>query len=80
MKYLHEIVLKRQTPVLSIAGNHDSPGRLNFGSKLMKEAGLHMVGQLTKEPKPVILKDVYGEVHFHLIPYTDPSQVRHIIR
>ncbi|MDI2587451.1 exonuclease SbcCD subunit D [Psychrobacillus sp. NEAU-3TGS] len=76
---LAEIVLKRHTPVLSIAGNHDSPGRLNFGSKLMKETGLHIVGQLTKEPKPVILKDAYGEVCFHLIPYTDPSQVRHIL-
>lgn len=76
---LAEIVLKRQIPVLSIAGNHDSPGRLNFGSKLMKETGLHIVGQLTNEPKPVILKDAYGDVYFHLIPYTDPSQVRHIL-
>ena len=76
---LAEIVLKRHTPVLSIAGNHDSPGRLNFGSKLMKETGLHIVGQLTKELKPVILEDAYGEVCFHLIPYTDPSQVRYIL-
>ena len=29
---LAEIVLKRHTPVLCISGNHDSPGRLNFGS------------------------------------------------
>ncbi|QFF97436.1 exonuclease SbcCD subunit D [Psychrobacillus glaciei] len=75
---LAEIVLKRHTPVLSIAGNHDSPGRLNFGSMLMKETGLHIVGQLTKELKPVILQDEFGEVHFHLIPYADPSQVRHL--
>ncbi|WP_391118921.1 exonuclease SbcCD subunit D [Psychrobacillus sp. L3] len=75
---LAEIVLKRNTPVLSIAGNHDSPGRLNFGSMLMKETGLHIVGQLTKELKPVILQDEFGEVYFHLIPYTDPSQVRHL--
>ncbi len=76
---LAEIILKRHTPVLSIAGNHDSPGRLNFGSKLLKEAGLHIVGQLTKEPKAVILNDKYGEVHFHLIPYADPSLVRHVL-
>ncbi|MFJ7972649.1 exonuclease SbcCD subunit D [Psychrobacillus sp. NPDC096389] len=76
---LAEIILKRHTPVLSIAGNHDSPGRLNFGSKLLKEAGLHIVGQLTKEPKAVILNDEYGEVHFHLIPYADPSLVRHVL-
>ncbi|WP_144510572.1 exonuclease SbcCD subunit D [Bacillus sp. FJAT-22090] len=75
---LAEIVLKRKTPVLSIAGNHDSPSRLNFGSKLMQETGLHIVGRLSKEPKTVILNDKYGEVHFHLVPYTDPSQVRYL--
>ncbi|MEI4771571.1 exonuclease SbcCD subunit D [Psychrobacillus sp. FJAT-51614] len=75
---LAEIVLKRKTPVLSIAGNHDSPARLNFGSKLMKDSGLYIVGQLNKELKSIILNDEYGEVHFHLIPYADPSQVRHL--
>lgn len=76
---LAEIVLKRNIPVLSIAGNHDSPGRLNFGSKLMKETGLHIVGQLHKEFEPIILNDEFGEVHFHLIPYADPSQVRQLL-
>lgn len=76
---LADIVLKRKTPVLSIAGNHDSPGRLNFGSNIMKETGLHIVGQLTKELKSVIINDSHGEVEFHLIPYMDPSQVRYIL-
>ncbi|MCZ8540855.1 exonuclease SbcCD subunit D [Psychrobacillus psychrodurans] len=72
-----EIVLKRKTPLLTIAGNHDSPGRLNFGSKLMKETGLHIVGQLSRNMQTIILNDTYGEVHFHLVPYADPSQVRY---
>lgn len=75
---LAEIVMKRHTPVLCISGNHDSPGRLNFGSTLMKETGLHIVGQLTKDLKSVALKDDFGEVEFHLIPYADPSQVRYL--
>ncbi|MEK3979343.1 exonuclease SbcCD subunit D [Psychrobacillus sp. FSL K6-2836] len=74
-----EIVLKRKTPLLSIAGNHDSPGRLNFGSNLMKETGLHIVGQLSRNIQSVILNDTYGEVHFHLVPYADPSQVRYLL-
>jgi len=74
-----EIVLKRNTPLLTIAGNHDSPGRLNFGSKLMKETGLHMVGQLSRNMQSVILNDKHGEVHFHLVPYADPSQVRYLL-
>ena len=36
------------------------------------------MGQLNKDLKSVILKDEFGEVHFHLIPYADPSQVRYL--
>ncbi|ETT86523.1 exonuclease SbcCD subunit D [Viridibacillus sp. FSL R5-0477] len=73
-----EIVLKRHIPLISIAGNHDSPGRLHFGSQLMKESGLHIVGNLDDKLSPVVLTDEFGEVHFHLIPYADPSQVRYV--
>ena len=72
------IVLELKTPVLAIAGNHDSPSRLDFGSKIMKNNGLHMVGNLSKDLQPIILHDEYGEIHFHLIPYSDPSIVRNI--
>ncbi|MBD1223812.1 exonuclease SbcCD subunit D [Virgibacillus halodenitrificans] len=73
---LDTIVLKLKTPILAIAGNHDSPSRLNFGSKIMRDNGCHIVGNFTSEPKPVVLHDEHGEVHFHLIPYCDPSVVR----
>jgi DNA repair protein SbcD/Mre11 len=75
---LGKIVLQLNIPVLAIAGNHDSPSRLDFGSKIMRENGLYIVGQLSKHNKPVVLKDKHGEVHFHLIPYCDPSVVRNV--
>src|SRR5690625_2313017 len=75
-RVLDEIVLDLQTPVLAIAGNHDSPSRLHFGSKIMNEKGFHVVGLLDKDQSPVVLQDQFGEVHFHLIPYSDPSMVR----
>lgn len=75
---LAELVLKTNTPVLCIAGNHDSPGRIQFGSQLMRASGLHMVGHLTKEFAPVVLNDEFGEVHFHLVPFAEPSQVKHL--
>lgn len=75
---LDTIVLELGIPVLAIAGNHDSPSRLDFGSKLMEKNGYHIVGQLTEELEPVILHDEHGEVHFHLVPYCDPSVVRTI--
>ena len=74
---LAKIVLELQTPVFAVAGNHDSPGRLNFGSRLMKNNGIHIVGQMNGEHEPIILQDAFGPVHVHLIPYADPSQVRY---
>ena len=26
----------------------------------------------------MVLRDRFGEVHFHLVPYADPAQVRHV--
>jgi DNA repair protein SbcD/Mre11 len=75
---LETIVLKLKTPVLAVAGNHDSPSRLHFGSKIMKNNGYHIIGQISNPLEPIILHDEYGEVHFHLVPYADPSVVRHV--
>ncbi|MFC5558843.1 exonuclease SbcCD subunit D [Ureibacillus thermophilus] len=77
---LEEIVLKRKVPVLSIAGNHDSPTRLEFGSRLMKESGLYIVGEVDYQLEPIILQDEFGEVHFHLIPFAEPSTVRNVFQ
>lgn len=76
---LETIVLKLNTPVIAVSGNHDSPGRLNFGSRMMKSNGYHITGQLKREQEPVVLEDEFGEVYFHLVPYADPSQVRHVL-
>lgn len=76
---LAKIVLELKTPVLAVAGNHDSPGRLNFGSRIMKMNGIHIAGHVQKHHELVVLKDEHGEVHFHLVPYTDPSLVRYAL-
>lgn len=77
---LAEIVLKRKVPVLSISGNHDSPTRLQFGSKLMRKSGLYIKGELDDKLEPIILQDEYGEVHFHLVPFAEPSTVKHVFQ
>lgn len=77
-KILKKIIVDLKTPVLAIAGNHDSPGRLQFGSEFMRENGYYIAGQMTKEIEPVVLQDEYGEVHFHLVPFADPSIVRNL--
>lgn len=77
---LEKMVIDLGTPVLAVAGNHDSPDRIHFGSGLMKKQGLHIAGQYQYPYEPVVLHDEHGEVHFHLIPYADPSIVRHILQ
>lgn len=77
---LAQLVLTMKTPVLAIAGNHDSPGRIDFASDLLRASGLHMVGHLKNDYAPVILHDEYGAVHFHLIPFAEPSQVKHLFQ
>ncbi|WP_240416379.1 exonuclease SbcCD subunit D [Paenibacillus periandrae] len=72
---LERIVIGLNTPVLAISGNHDSPDRLDFATTMMEAQGLHLSGQL--KGKPVILRDEHGEVHFHLVPYADPAQIRY---
>lgn len=73
------IVIDLQTPVLAIAGNHDSPDRLDFATRIMEDRGLHLVGQLKPDLRPVVLNDEHGEVHVYLVPYADPAHVRHIL-
>jgi len=75
---LSELVLELKIPVIAVAGNHDSPSRLHFGSTIMEQNGYHIAGQFEKNRKPVVLQDEFGEVHFHLVPYCDPSVVRTI--
>ena len=77
---LRRILLDLKTPVIAIAGNHDSPGRLDFATKLMQANGLFLTGHLNSSFEPVILNDEYGEVHFHRIPYAEPGVVRHILQ
>lgn len=75
---LREIVKQRKTKVIAIAGNHDSNERLQFGSDLLKDSGLFLIGTLQNPCEKIICQDVFGEVHFYPIPYMDPEMVAEI--
>ncbi|NLI68592.1 MAG: exonuclease SbcCD subunit D [Bacilli bacterium] len=77
-EFLDEVVLSLNIPVIAIAGNHDSPSRLEFGSRLMQEKGFYITGQLDKKFQPIILEDEFGPVHFYPVPYFDLGTVRHL--
>ncbi|WP_276356358.1 exonuclease SbcCD subunit D [Cohnella caldifontis] len=77
---LKTIVLDLKTPVLAVSGNHDSPSRLQFGSRIMEAAGLHLAGEFAYPFKQAALEDEFGPVYFHLVPYADPSAVRQTLQ
>ncbi|RUS48614.1 exonuclease SbcCD subunit D [Cohnella sp. AR92] len=79
-RVLKTIVLDLKTPVLAVSGNHDSPSRLNFGSGIMRAAGLHIAGEFAPPFEPVTLSDEHGPVQFYLVPFADPATVRQALQ
>lgn len=73
---LTQIVIELKVPVIIIAGNHDSPERLSFGSRLLESAGLTVRGPLTTDCNPVLIEDNHGTVAIYPVPYSEPPVVR----
>jgi DNA repair protein SbcD/Mre11 len=73
---LERVVVGLEVPVLMIAGNHDSPDRLEFGAPLLSSRGLHVRGTLAPDAGTVVLHDEHGPVDFFLLPYAEPPLVR----
>jgi exonuclease SbcD len=75
---LSELVIELGTPTVVIAGNHDSPDRLDFGARILREQGLHVFSKPRPEPGVVTVEDEHGPVHIAGLPYTEPPQARHV--
>lgn len=66
---------KSEMKVFMISGNHDSPERLEFGSRIMGKHRIHIVGDYKGEIPKVTLVDDFGKIHIHLMPYLKPIMV-----
>lgn len=75
---LVKICMEMKVPVILISGNHDSAERLRFGAKQLRQAGLHILGDIAKVTEPVIIPSTTGDVAFYGIPYNDPEMVRNL--
>lgn len=73
---LSQLVLDIQVPTFVIAGNHDSPERLGFGSRLLRERGLHISGTLGQGLACSQVRDAHGPVHIVPLPFAVPEVVR----
>ena len=67
---------RRNLDVFVISGNHDSPERIAFGSRLLEETGIHLSPVYGGRVEPVTLEDEFGPVDFYLLPFVKPIHVR----
>jgi len=63
---------KYKKNVLMISGNHDQEDKLNFGSKILSNDGIHIVTHVKDSLKPIIIDDV----NFYLLPFVNKYDVR----
>ena len=64
---------RRGLPVFAVSGNHDSPERLGFGSRIMRRSGVTIAGSFRGAPEHVTLSDEYGPVNIWLQPFLRPA-------
>ena len=63
---------KYKKKVLMISGNHDQEDKLNFGSKILSNDGIHIVSHVKDSLKPIIIDDV----NFYLLPFVNKYDVK----
>lgn len=68
---------ERALSVFVISGNHDSPERVAFASRLIAHSGVYLSPVYRGEVEPIVLNDAYGEIAFYLLPFVKPVHVRH---
>ena len=62
--------------VFVISGNHDSPERIAFGSRLMDASGIYLSPVYDGTVTPVSLHDTYWVVDVYMLPFIKPAHVR----
>jgi exonuclease SbcD len=67
---------ERVRKVFVISGNHDSPERMAFGGRLMKESGVCLAPVYHGQVLPVVMEDDFGPVYFYMLPFVKPVHVR----
>ncbi len=67
---------RRSLRVFVISGNHDSPERMSFGSRLMDRSGIHISQVYNGDIVPFTMRDEHGEVKLYLLPFIKPAHVR----
>ena len=67
---------RRRLQVFIISGNHDSPERIAFGSRIMDASGIHLSPVYDGGVVPFKLQDSHGDVNVYMLPFVKPGHVR----
>ena len=67
---------KMELNVFVISGNHDSPERIAFASRLIEKSGIYMSPVYAGEVKPITMTDEFGELDVYMLPFIKPAHVR----
>ena len=67
---------KRNLQVFIISGNHDSPERMSFGSRLMDQSGIHISQVYSGKIEPFAMKDEHGLINVYMLPFVKPAHVK----
>ena len=67
---------KRNLQVFVISGNHDSPERMSFGSRLMDQSGIHISQVYNGRIVPFSITDEYGALNVYMLPFVKPAHVK----
>lgn len=62
--------------VFIISGNHDSAERLNFGSRIMAQKGVHIARAFDGALESAAMRDEFGEYFIYMLPFIKPVQAR----
>ncbi len=75
---LTEVVLDLAIPAIVIGGNHDGRERLDYGSAILRQKGLHMIGTYRPIVAPILLtgKNDAAPVAFWSVPFIKPVEYR----
>ena len=67
---------ERNLRTFVISGNHDSPERIAFASRLIDKSGIHLSPVYNGTVTPVTLTDEYGDIDIYMLPFIKPAHVR----
>ncbi len=69
-------LIKAGQAVFLISGNHDSPERIGFGSRIMERNRLFISGVFDGKLNKVTMEDNHGELNIYMLPFIKPAMLR----